>query len=170
MPRRYRRYSRKSRDKYSVEQYNFTSPPAEDWTLVESTSELTQNSRQWYTIVVPPVNFQGMRKVKHLTISLCNVTSDNTFLIYNLVYVPEGYQPLPINFPANGSAVSNYASNQFIMSSGVIDLGAGPTRIRSPLSRNLNSGDAIYLVLSTNADVQTSFRILGQLSYALTLQ
>ena len=108
MPRRYRRYSRKSRDKYSIEQYNFASPPVEEWTTVVTTNPLMQDSKQWYNMVVPSVDFQGKRKVKHLTISMCNTSSDNTMLLYNIVYVPEGYQPLPINFPSFGSAVVNH--------------------------------------------------------------
>ena len=37
------------------------------------------------------------------------------------------------------------------MSSGVLDFSGGPLRIRSKLSRNLNSGDRIALALATPA-------------------
>ena len=36
-----------------------------------------------------------------------------------------------------------YEPNQFVMNCGVIDPTAGPIRIYSPISRNLNDGDKI---------------------------
>ena len=38
-----------------------------------------------------------------------------------------------------------YEPNQFVMNCGVIDPTAGPIRIYSPISRNLNDGDKISL-------------------------
>ena len=44
-----------------------------------------------------------------------------------------------------------YEPNQFVMNCGITDTNAGPIRYYSPLARNLNDGDAIYLVvLPTN--------------------
>ena len=47
--------------------------------------------------------------------------------------------------------ITLYEPNQFVMSSGVLDFSGGPLRIRSKLSRNLNSGDRIALALATPA-------------------
>ena len=169
MPRRYfKRHF--NRDKYSVEQTAIVSPAISGWSLIEGTEGQTQSSLQWVTTVVPPSDENGMRKVKHLTISLTNSTSDTLVLFYALVFVPEGYTPLPIRVPTAGSGTYMYASNQFVMSSGVIDFGAGPNRIRTPLSRNLNSGDRIFLIMATNTTAAAASQVLAQVTYAITLQ
>ena len=50
-----------------------------------------------------------------------------------------------IQWPTYGSQLSIYEPNQFVLSRGVLDFTGGPLRIRTPLSRNLNSGDRIQL-------------------------
>ena len=40
-----------------------------------------------------------------------------------------------------------YEPNQFVMNCGVVDGTAGPIRFSSPIGRNLNDGDTIYLVV-----------------------
>ena len=64
-----RRYRRRivNRDKYSVEQTAVTTPFISSWTTYEATSEFEQNSQQFQIPIVQPAEFQGMRKVKHLT-------------------------------------------------------------------------------------------------------
>ena len=52
------------------------------------------------------------------------------------------------------------------MSCGYIDPNAGPIRIRSNVSRNLNSGDSIQLIIGTSQDGDsTNFE--GVVSYAV---
>ena len=169
MPRRYRKRII-NRDKYSIEQTNFITPTSIEWPVVTAPSELQQDSYQYSIQIIPASTDQGMRKIKHLTISMANYrgTSDSASLFYAIVYVPQGYQPQHITVPASGAAGSNYQANQYIMSSGVIDFSAGPTRIYSRLSRNLNSGDAIYLLLATPFGTQDAW--MAQVSYAVTLQ
>ena len=146
----YRNY--KNRDKYSVEQTSFT----------VNTGEQTINELyQAVSTIVPATTVQGMRKVKHLTISLG--TTANIGLIYwALVYVPAGYTPNYIN-----SAGEMYEPNQFVMNCGLVDTDAGPQRIFSPISRNLNSGDSIALVVGTRS---VGGAIFGVVKYAITLQ
>ena len=171
MVRRYFRRRYANKDKYSIEQTNFQSSAVQDWTEVQPASQFTQTSYQFITALVPPSTTQGMRKIKHLTISMANITGDQNGLIwYAIVYVPEGYEPQALQIPNVGAACVNYAANQFIMNSGVIDFSAGPTRIRSKLSRNLNSGDQIYLILATTAESPATMKVYGQVSYAITLQ
>ena len=159
-----------NRDKYSIEQTNIISPPINEWPSVTSEDPTHQASSQYAIPIVPPIEEQGMRKVKHLTISMSNNTAGDTLpFFYSIVYVPQGYDPQPIVVPASGYAVGNYQANQFVMSSGVVDFSAGPTRIRSRLSRNLNSGDAIYLILATTNASNTGY-IVSQVQYAITLQ
>jgi len=170
MPRKYYKRTYK-KDKYSVEQTNVLTPAVSSWSLVEVTDETKLNSRQFAIPIIPSVAFQGMRKVKHLTISICNTASstEDLALLYSIAFVPQGYEPQTISVPNYGYAQNNYQSNQFIMSSGVIDFSAGPARIRTRLSRNLNSGDSIILLLAT-PNLNAGSALLAQVSYAITLQ
>ena len=167
MPKR-RYYKRTgSRDKYSICQSNYISEPFNSWTTIEPGSEFEQASQQATVVVVPSTGIQGMRKVKHITVTL---SSNTTFpVFYAIIYVPEGYEPQSLHIPAAGAYVPNYLANQFVMSSGVIDFDAGPTRIRSPISRNLNSGDRVLLILATTSASAQSV-IHAQTKYAITLQ
>ena len=172
MGRRYYRRRVVNRDKYSVEQTAIRSNNLNLWTHVEG-GEYTGDSSQWSVAIVPASSLQGTRKVKHLTFSIANSGTQNEDipLMYAIVYVPEGYAPRAIQFPAVDGAISMYEPNQFVMSQGVIDLSAGPTRIRCPLSRNLNSGDSIYLILATSYSNQhptTTYYV--SVRYAITLQ
>ena len=156
---RYGKFTRrinKKRDKYSVEH-----------TAVSfSTGDtLVNGAYQGAQLVVSPTDTQGMRKVKHLTLSLSLVSgTGSTVLYWALVYVPQGYNPNTLNVLTSNSF---YEPNQNVMGCGLIDPDAGPIRIRSPLSRNLNSGDSIYLVVGTNL-AQAGIR--GVVNYAITLQ
>lgn len=173
MGRKYYRRRYVNRDKYSVEQTAIRSNNLNLWTHVEPSSEFTGDSSQWSCVVVPSTTLQGTRKVKHLTFSIANTSSlnEDISIMYALVYVPQGTPCNSINFPSVNSAVNLYEPNQFVMSQGVLDFSAGPARIRCPLSRNLNSGDAIYLVLATAYNSQhPSPTFLVSVRYAITLQ
>ena len=119
MPRRTLKYrAPRNRDKYSVEQTGlyFTIPA----------SDPVNGLYQAASLVVPTSATQGMRKVKHLTVSL---TPTQTADIYwALVFVPEGYNPNAL-FPA-GSVNGNpmYEPNQYVMNCGIVDPNAGPVR------------------------------------------
>lgn len=151
MAKGYRRRYRGSRDKYSVEQR----------AVSFSTDETaTGGLYQKYALVVSPTDLQGMRKVKHLTCTI--VSSSPTSTIYwALVYVPQGTTPNALSLSGNF-----YEPNQFVMNAGIIDPDAGPVRISSPISRNLNSGDAIYLVVGG----LTATTVNMVIRYAITLQ
>ena len=163
----YRRTPRSNnRDKYSVENTVVLTPSSNSWTVVPAVSGVTQSSKQFSIPIVPAADVQGMRKVKHLTLSFSSAS--DVRLCYVLVYVPEGYDPNPIRVPNLGYATSLYEPNQYVMSSGTLDFSGGPLRIRTPLSRNLNSGDSIHLILAQwdegNVAVSTNVK------YAITLQ
>ena len=153
MPRRY--YSRKiyvNRDKYSIEQ--------RAGQLETNTSGLAN------IVVVPSSSIQGMRKVKHLQISLGGIYAQNTnasVVYYALVYVPAGTEVNEIT--TDGQSL--YEPNQFVMASGILALGTGTNRISTPMSRNLNSGDTIVLVIKSGASGST-YQFL--VKYAITLQ
>ena len=96
--------------------------------------------------IVPGTDVEGMRKVKHLTVSLAPDTDGILSFYWALVYVPQGTTPGDINVTSALTAAM-YEPNQFVMNCGVVSSGAGPIRFNSPLARNLNDGDAIYLLV-----------------------
>ena len=63
---------------------------------------------------------------------------------------------------------SMYEPNQFVMNCGVIDPTAGPIRIYSPISRNLNDGDKISLLIRPTLDGAATIISLC-VRYAITL-
>ena len=156
MPKYYKKkyYRGGSRDKYSVEQTAIT-------------TSLSDPSSTTSVVVVPAVTMQGMRKVKHLTISLASQSEAFDALWWALVYVPQGTAVGDLSVT---SGTSLYEPNQFVMNCGCFDFTAGPVRVSSPVSRNLNSGDAIYLVLRQGTSSSTAQTIRGVVKYAITLQ
>lgn len=161
-----KRYYRGSRDKYSIEQNAcaITVPLA-----------TVSGPGQSGIVVVPPTTTQGMRKVKHISISLAAPSSSSsaTFpsaVFWALVYVPQGTGVGTINInTSSATQYEFYEPNQFVMNCGVADFEAGPVRFYSPLSRNLNSGDQIALVLA-NPSTQGTIGIDAVVRYAITLQ
>jgi len=153
MARYYRSTSRGrgARDKYSAEHIAIATQANDDGDAI--------------TTVVAPTSLQGMRKVKHLTISLTSNSANANFR-WALVYVPAGTQPTPL---AVVDAASIYEPNQFVMSCGTVDPNAGPIRISTRLSRNLNSGDGIALIIKTDEPASHP-KFQGIVSYAITLQ
>ena len=91
----YRRTSRRTasrsskRIKYSIENTGVAISVGAD-----KVNGLRQNGQ----VVVPATTVQGVRKIKHLTISLSGTTDTHEFY-WALVYVPEGYQANAL-FPA----------------------------------------------------------------------
>ena len=83
-----------NRDKYSIQQNTFR--------LL-----LTSQNPQNYIICVPDNAVEGMRKVKHLTISLGNITGTGV-LYWALVFVPSGYSPNTLNLPGQNAGGSLY--------------------------------------------------------------
>ena len=149
---------RSNRDKYSVERTTIKGVIGE--------ADLHNALYQTAVGIVPATTVQGMRKVKHIRISL-SPSGDNpdSWLTWALVFVPEGYNP---NFLDGQSQHSLYEPNQFVMAAGHVDPNAGPVRISSPISRNLNSGDQIILIVGTA--YQGNIEVNGVAEYAITLQ
>jgi hypothetical protein len=158
MPYRRRAYrrSRGSRDKYSVQQRAFS------FTAGASPTTTAQ-------VIVPAATVEGMRKVKHLAINLTPLPEDAGAQIWwALVYVPQGTQPNSIELSGASTMKSMYEPNQFVMNCGIVDPTAGPIRFSSPISRNLNDGDAIYLIVRHTLGGGMDIR--GTCRYAITLQ
>ena len=153
MPKYYRRkYYRGGRDKYSIEHNAF--------------DLVTNTDGDGGQTIVPAATVQGMRKVKHITISMGTAAEASTVanvIYWAIVYVPGGTSPNTLVI--NGGSL--YEPNQYVMGCGVFDFDGGPLRVHCPLSRNLNSGDSIALVCHTNGG-QKSYQTV--VSYAITLQ
>lgn len=169
MPRRriYRRTTGKK--KYSIEQTIINTPSTDDWGLVLGPDATVANSRQIDFPILPPTSLEGMRKVKHFNLSFTCSNDIGTPITYALVFVPEGYAPQDLQLPAQNNAVDLYPANQFVISQGVLDFSGGPLRISTRLSRNLNSGDSIHLVLATYDGVGAA-SVIAAVRYAITLQ
>lgn len=153
MPKKYYR----PRIKYSVEQ--------------SATTEGINAGAQTQCLVVPPAAIQGMRKVKHLTVTLsCKdpaaAVADPFF--WALVYCPEGVNPGSLTLSTVlGQSAPLYEPNQYVMNCGVLNFSAGPTRISSHVSRNLNSGDRIYLIIANPNSAGVT--ICAVVRYAISL-
>ena len=150
MPRRYYRRYRRTKRKYSVEQR------ALQFNLAASTTTAV--------VVVPSTVTQGMRKVKNFTVNLVSVSDTTVPIYWALVYVPQGTQAGSLNITNVG--ISLYEPNQFVITCGISDPTAGPIRFYSPLSRNLNSGDAIYLLVANQSTDVPS--VCGTVRYAIS--
>ena len=152
MPKTYKKKFRGSRDKYSVEQ-----------TFINGTVSAATTTAVG---VVPPTDLQGMRKVKHLTVTVLPATSSTTGIVWALFYLPAG-----MNAPGFSTTTSSpiVEPNQYVMNCGVYSSGAGPMRVHSPVSRNLNSGDQIILLMRAVGQGETA-TFNGLVRYAITLQ
>jgi len=148
----YKRRWYKGRDKYSVEQ-----------TLINAT---VSSSETTVVDVVAPTTVEGMRKVKHLTVSCVSGGANTYGLLWALFYLPAGMTPPGFN-AITGPLIE---PNQFVLNAGMIDHDAGPIRISSPVSRNLNSGDRIVLLVRAIANATFSIPLTGLVRYAITLQ
>lgn len=170
MVRRYRKSGHKGSSHYSVEHTMLQSPNLSDWTTFEGDSDRhVSTSYQYPMSVIGPAAIEGKRTVKHLTISLQRIgllSDENQYFAWALVFVPQGYQVQRLFFPTEGSAVSMYDANQFVLGSGVVDFNAGPARIRCPVSKSLNSGDDIVLIMAVNNNASEHF-FMAQVSYAI---
>ena len=153
-PYKKKSYRRGSRDKYSVEQSVF------DASLSAATTTVID--------VVPPTTLQGMRKVKHLAVN-CLVSTEQTVaagIIWALMYIPQGMTVPAFNVTSGSPLIE---PNQFVLNCGVFDNNAGPTRLTTRLSRNLNSGDRIVLLMQP-AGGSGGATVAGVVRYAITLQ
>ena len=144
-------FYRGNRDKYSVEQRAGVLTP-----LAGGQASVT---------IVPDTGVGGMRKVKHLSVSVAaqEVAGGIAHTAYwVLAYVPQGTSTGNINI----TGANMYEPNQFVMNCGVVDFSAGPVRFTSPVSRNLNSGDSIVLVMLNPAGEAATYRYCVR--YAIT--
>jgi len=153
--RPYKRARYAKRDKYSIQQKAVEFATGSD----DATAKVE---------IVPGSDVEGMRKVKHLTVTVASERDAGAFY-WAIVYVPQGTTPSNLQVNVGTGTTGMYEPNQFVMNCGCIDPAAGPIRFTSPVSRNLNDGDAIYLCVrnTNNTDAVTYNAVVR---YAITLQ
>ena len=133
-----------------------------------------QNS---YTLI-EPVLTQGVRKAKNFTLSLnasCfKVSGDegsqyiNYFpMLFALVYVPNGFDPLSLDVTLNQS-IELYKANKYIILQGILENGK-IKKTYSYLARNLSAGDKICLIIKPilSEDNQPILKLNAILNYAI---
>jgi len=153
--RPYKRARYAKRDKYSIQQKAVE--------FVSGTEDTTAKVE-----IVPGSDVEGMRKIKHLTVSLTTEQDLGAFY-WAIVYVPQGTAPADINVGSTG-LTPMYEPNQFVMNCGVVEANAGPIRFHSPISRNLNDGDAIYLLVKNTKAAEGTVNFSSCTRYAISLQ
>lgn len=114
--------------------------------------------------IINPTSIQGIRKMKNLTITFTSRTQSLYF--YAIIYVPQGQSVSLISLPDSGTAEDVYPANQYVLSSGWLSFTGGPCRIFTPLARNLNSGDTIFLVLAT-VNAPDEEMVFAEVQYAI---
>jgi len=168
MGRRFFRKRHGNRDKYSVEHTSLRTSVTDQWDQVDGSGNVATSFQQALTIV-DANNIQGMRKVKHITLTASNPATAPTPIYFVLAYVPQGYDPQHIVMPNPGISIDSYPANQYVMQCGWLDFDGGPLRIRTRLSRNLNSGDSIVLILASYSASNQVYYVFD-CTYAITLQ
>ena len=124
--RAYRRGRYGSRDKYSVHQKAFS------FTAQASPTTTAQ-------LIVPSSATEGMRKVKHLTVNLTPILDqDGGQIWWALVYVPPG------DNCRQHSTCNNCSTQRHVRHSRP---NCRSYSFSSPISPNLNNGDAIVLLV-----------------------
>lgn len=155
--RKRRRYNKKN--KYNIE----TNPGIITTAQWLSPTVETGFNFSYNAVVVPSSSVEGVRKVKNLTISLAystNSTINQRTIYWALVYVPEGTVPNYLN-----SSGDLYQPSQWVLSSGILNTIQGKSRIYTPLAKNLNKGDSIYLCLGTEGSPTTVPQAPYNISY-----
>jgi hypothetical protein len=113
---------------------------------------------QWNgkVVVVPETGTYGQRKAHNFTVNIQVAPTSPFAYAWALVYVPEGIEDASIKIRPFKDAVptgfnSIYEPNQHVIASGLLT-GTNPVKSFTPSTRSLNSGDAIFLILSTYGD------------------
>lgn len=178
MPRRYYRRRTtfvRSKRKYSWEHYNFAASNA------DVAARAAWNAQ---ALMVAASAVGGMRKCKNFTLSI-NSSQFNQPIWFALVYVPEGTVPSnlklggvdnPQDNPGNANYITSatlYEPNQNVILTGIIPSNQTANQIKSTrMARNLNSGDAIFLIWRTAVQeaglAAGAVNITANLDYCIT--
>ena len=127
--------------------------------IITTGTELVNGLFQGGSNVVPASTTQGTRTVSNFDITVptpFGSSSGVSEVYWALVYCPQG-ETVNSLFAASGSPEGSlYEPNQYVLASGISDSSAGPIRIKSRMSRKLQSGDFISLVIGTTVQSSTT--------------
>lgn len=149
--------------KYSNETYSINYPVA------YTASGTTQS-----VVMIASIDNQGMRKAKNFSLKIYtpeltlhtpdgNVDKEGA-IVWALVFVPQGTNVQGLQLGNNTSA-SLYEPNQNVIMSGVV-CSNQITNAKTRLARNMNAGDAIYLVFQSYNN-NSDYSIGATLNYAI---
>ena len=118
--------------------------------------------------IVPASSVQGTRTVGNFTITV-PVPGNQSLseIFWALVYIPQGTTANSLFATTSSVEGSLYEPNQFVIASGVSDNSAGPIRIHTRMKRNLQSGDAVSLIIGCTQLIQSEFPIRALVSYSI---
>ena len=118
--------------------------------------------------IVAAIGAQGKRKCKNFDINLAlqqNANQIGTLIYYALVYVPSTTTAGTIS---NSTGTEYYSPPNNVIAAGIYDCDEGTGfRIRTRLARNLNSGDAIQLVMRASSSSTSTINLQGVVSYVV---
>ncbi|KAK8860734.1 hypothetical protein M9Y10_012399 [Tritrichomonas musculus] len=130
-----------------------------------------------YTFI-EPVLTQGVRKAKNFTLTISascyKVTADDDNqriqylpMLFALVYVPNGFNPLSLDITLNES-IELYKANKYLILQGLLENGK-IKKTYSYLARNLSAGDKICLIIKpiASAEMQATLKFNAILNYAI---
>ena len=133
MPRKYYRKRYAKKDKYSIETRVFQTDETEDWAERGTSQGGLQQTHQRSFEVVPATNVEGIRKVKHFTLTFTsNSAGELKPLAYALVYVPEGYFENDIKIPIAGNTIIILSPLLRLRDNGDLILNGPPLKSRTP--------------------------------------
>lgn len=124
--------------------------------------------------IIPSTSVAGKRKAGKFTISLSLEGKKDSIIYWALVYVTD-----QVDMPnwVTPTAEQLYKPSSAVLASGMNDTNAGPVRIYSPLFKNLNSADRIFLIMSVapvvadamdaTEEVTAGTKVQGLVRYAI---
>ena len=149
MPKRYK-YNKNR--KYYYKTLKYSNETYSSQMEIQNNDGETGSHGKGYLALVPPTDTLGTRKMKNFTLQILpgetKIGEDDASasLAFALVFVPEGTLPSQITLGTGAMPLAFYQPNQNVILQGFVDNSRAYT-FRSYLSRNLNSGDSIFLVL-----------------------
>jgi hypothetical protein len=165
MPRRFRRYARSARTVKPVRYANETVSGRASGTIAAGQTATS--------IVVASTTAQGVRKVKNPTLRLVMAPPQPASpVVWALVYCPQGFPAgsLVLTMGVAGQPpTSIFEPNQNVIMSGLLNPTgtAEPVTYRSRLARNLDSGDAIYLLFMNPSTAEIAVAAAFTFNYAI---
>lgn len=145
--------------KYSNETYSINYPVA------VSAAGTSKN-----VVMIASIDNQGMRKAKNFSLKIYtpNIETADAVgeggIVWALVFVPQGTNVQNLSL-GDTTAASLYEPNQNVIMSGIVSSNQ-ITNAKTRLARNMNAGDAIYLVFQSYNNA-AGYSIGAVLNYAI---